>query len=309
MTPQQDSDDKEVIRIVKKESRGHEGSHGGSWKVAYADFVTAMMAFFLVMWIINMDDNVKQYIQGYFQNPVGYEAGKAAGSNPAMRTSSGMGLQAHRARERAEMRELAQEIRRSLESGEGLSDIAEHVNIEVTDRGLRIEFVEDQEEEIFFPLGSADLQPAAGEALRRIAPSLNEIGNPIVIEGHTDSRPVRRESYSNWELSTDRANAARRALRGGGLEDDRVEEVIGHADRDPSYPSRPRDARNRRFSVLLPFTTEPPPDVGRSAFGEDGGASPAAGSPAGGSPAGAGSDGSGSAASAPDGSGEAGGGS
>ena len=267
MNREDDSDGGEEIRIVRRESGGGGESHGGSWKVAYADFVTAMMAFFLVMWIINLDDSVKQYIQGYFQNPVGFEAGKAAGANPTFKASSGMGLQAHRARERARLEELGDEIRRTLAEQAGLSSIASHVHVEITDEGLRIEFVEARDEELFFPLGSARLQPRARRALQLIAPSLDAIGNPIVIEGHTDSRPVRRSGYSNWELSADRANAARRALRTGGLGQGRVEEVRGYADRDLSYPSAPRDPRNRRFSILLPFTTEAPASVEDDAFG------------------------------------------
>ena len=256
-------DGKKII-IVRKKVVGHGGHHGGSWKVAYADFVTAMMAFFLVMWILGMDENLKQSIEGYFSNPVGfrkgYSAGKSpvsAGSSPGVVKSSPIKLLSRTAEERT-FRETELEIRRKLES-RGLGSLGARLQVVVTRQGLRIELSEDEYGDTFFALGSAEMTPTMNVAMQVIGEELSRLPNPVVVEGHTDAAQFSGTS-SNWELSAARANAARRVLERAGLAASRVAEVRGHADRQLKHVDQPLDPRNRRITVFLPFRTEAPID-------------------------------------------------
>ena len=248
-----------VIRKVKK--HGHGGHHGGSWKVAYADFMTAMMAFFLVMWILGMDQNVRNAVEGYFSNPIGYRKGYSNGISPISAGTSPGRVNTRplqlvtRAQQTERFREAGERIRTQLQGNAELKGLAAQVEIVITDQGLRIELVEDGSGELFFAFGSAQVKPSAAQALRIIAQELQTVPNAIVLEGHTDSAPYINGSYSNWELSADRANAARRVLQMAGVAGERIVEVRGHADRDLKVASAPLDPRNRRISVLLPFTT------------------------------------------------------
>lgn len=254
------SDDQEVIRVVRPDEGGDDGHHGGSWKVAYADFVTAMMAFFLVMWIVGMDQEARELIQGYFNDPIGYKEAYGSGDSPvmdgqspsAMRRAGGVGLTG-KDRQRRRFEEVGERIKEKLESSPELADLAENIRIVVTEEGLRIEIAETADGETFFDLASAELKPAARKSLSLIAPELGRLENPVVLEGHTDARPLRRKGYSNWELSNDRANAARRALVSAGLRPARIREVRGYADRELREPDRPMAPANRRVSILLPF--------------------------------------------------------
>jgi chemotaxis protein MotB len=247
------------IIVIKKKKAGHGGHHGGSWKVAYADFVTAMMAFFLVMWIMGMDPAVKDMIQGYFNNPVGYNKTHSGGANVVGTGNSPLSLDAKRlallSREtqRRRFEEARTEILERLEGTDELKALKAQIEIVITDEGLRIELVETGDGETFFAFGSATLKPAAARALALIARELAELPNDVMLEGHTDSAPYGRAGYSNWELSVDRANAARRAMEGGGLEGGRVVEVRGYADRELRVRTNPLDPTNRRVSILLPF--------------------------------------------------------
>lgn len=258
------SKDKAKIVIIKKVKKGHGGHHGGSWKVAYADFVTAMMAFFMVMWILGMDENVKASVEGYFSNPVGMKKGYSTGASP-ISTGNSPGAVATkplklitRSYEERHFRELAEKIEVSLRDQEGLGQIAAQVEVVLTEQGLRIELVEAADGETFFAFGSASLKPAASRALAVIARQLTETTTPIVVEGHTDSAPFGRAGYTNWELSADRANAARRALQSAGLEAQHIREIRGYADHRLRNPDDPFDKSNRRISILLPFTANPP---------------------------------------------------
>lgn len=260
------SNNEKKIIIVKKVKKQHAAHHGGSWKVAYADFVTAMMAFFMVMWILGMDDKVKQAVEGYFTNPVGMRKGYSTGSSPLSSGSSPGRVRSTPVRmvtrsfEEQRFREIAKRLEATLRNA-GLGATGANIQVIVTDQGLRIELVEGPDGETFFAFGSAQLKPAAARALALVAEELKESAAGVVVEGHTDAAPFGSHGYSNWELSSDRANAARRVLEANGLGDGRIGEVRGYADHDLRNPKNPLDRANRRISILLPFSTPTPEEV------------------------------------------------
>jgi chemotaxis protein MotB len=254
---------KKIVIVRRKKVVGG-GHHGGSWKVAYADFVTAMMAFFMVMWILGMDEKVKQAIEGYFSNPVGYKKGAGAGSSPIASGSSPMKVNETqvkmivRSAEQRRFSDLAAQLRRVLDGNAQLKKLGAKVDVVVTKDGLRIELIESGSGEVFFPVGSSQMKAAAVIALQTVAPQLRSLTNPVVLEGHTDAmRYGTAANYTNWELSAERANAARRVLEAGGLPGGRVTEVRGLADRQPRNPDQPTAAENRRISILLPYSRIP----------------------------------------------------
>jgi len=254
------SKDKKKIIIKKKKGGDHGGHHGGSWKVAYADFVTAMMAFFLVMWIVGMDDKAKESVQGYFSNPVGFKKGFGSGTSPLASgqapvvTARSTPLPARLAEEAA--MEAVQARLEAAFSGEDLAALKEHVDITVTHEGLRIEFGEGLIGDATFASGSAVMTSSMLRAIAILGSEVAPLPNSVIIEGHTDAVPLSRPGgYSNWELSSDRANAARRALQTQGVDAKRIVSVRGFADRNPKIPDFPEDPRNRRVSILLPFRT------------------------------------------------------
>lgn len=251
--------------IIKKVKKGHgHAHHGGAWKVAYADFVTAMMAFFLVMWIVGMDDQTKQAIEGYFSNPVGYKKGYSAGATPLSSGNSPASVRKPplrlviRAYEQKRFEEVSRRLESKLDSAQALLGLSTRVEVALTEQGLRIELIEDGDGDTFFASGSARMTGTASAALGLIASELRDLGNAVVIEGHTDAVSYGASaSYTNWELSADRANAARRVLEAGGITPDRVQAVRGLADRKLRNPADPMDPANRRISILLPFSEQP----------------------------------------------------
>ena len=253
--------DRPNIIIVKKKKIMAAAHHGGSWKVAYADFVTAMMAFFMVMWIMNMDEGVKELVEGYFSNPVGFKKSFSGGRNILSQGNSLMSMEVRdnfiikRREEEQELRQAAEAIESALVDG-GLAEGANAVvEVVVTDQGLRIEMMETGEGETFFDKSSAELKPQLRTVLSVIASHIAELPNGLIVEGHTDALPFGRDGYGNWELSVDRANSARRVLEAGGLPSDRLFEVRGYADRSLKFVEDALDPRNRRISLLLPFDT------------------------------------------------------
>ncbi len=257
------------IVIVKKKVAGHGGHHGGSWKVAYADFVTAMMAFFMVMWILGMDDKTKSAIEGYFSNPVGYRKGYGAGSSPIAVGSAITNIQRTplrlvvRANEEKSFEAVRQRIMEQLAANDSLARMNAEVEVVVTKEGLRIELIESGTGDTYFPLSSARIKPATALVLQIVGTELATLSHPIVIEGHTDAAQFDPEAtYTNWELSADRANAARRVLEASGVGEGRLAEVRGYADRRLRLPTQPTAAANRRISLLLPFTNMPEGMVG-----------------------------------------------
>jgi chemotaxis protein MotB len=250
--------------IIKKAAKKHHGHHGGAWKVAYADFVTAMMAFFMVLWIMGMDASAKDMIQGYFQNPLGFKKAYGGGQNPMSSGNAPQSLNldlqrlALMAREAQQTRfvETIDHIRDRLEEIPELEPLREQIELIVTAEGLRIELIEGEEGAggIFFQSGSARMLSPARIAVEVIGQELANLPNRIVLEGHTDAAQYGSQQYSNWELSVDRANSARRALLASGVAAPRIVEVRGYADRQLRVPANPLDDSNRRISILLPFT-------------------------------------------------------
>jgi chemotaxis protein MotB len=251
------------IIIIKKKGHAHAGHHGGAWKVAYADFVTAMMAFFMVMWILGMDPNTKSSIEGYFSNPVGYKKGYSSGASPLSSGASPAAV--HTTAIKLVSRKIEEEalgstggrIKSRLKEA-GLAAIGDRIEIVKTNAGLRIELAEGANGQEFFEVASSHMTTTMQKTLEIVAIELSPLRNPVIIEGHTDAAQY-AGSYSNWELSADRANGARRILEGAGLNGARVVEVRGMADRELRNPQNPLDPRNRRITILLPFTTDPEP--------------------------------------------------
>lgn len=257
------SDGGTKIIIVKKKVKGHAAHHGGSWKVAYADFVTAMMAFFLVMWILGLEEGDRDIVQGYFSNPIGFRRSFSGGANiisqgntPAqidIRTT----LTVARKQEFDGLEEAADAIQAAIG---GMQIEGAEVEAVVTDQGLRIEMMETGEQPIFFDRSSARLQVNLVKLLEQLAPELEKLPNSIIIEGHTDTAPFGGSEYTNWELSVDRANAARRQLVKSGLSSNRIVGISGWADRELKESGDAHAPRNRRVTILLNFTTPDPND-------------------------------------------------
>jgi chemotaxis protein MotB len=251
------------IIIVKKGRGGHGGGHGGAWKVAYADFVTAMMAFFLVMWLLASGDNVKEAVQAYFQDPIGFnekvQAGLLVGSGIAVIPGPGQSAPPIEitqetlleVQERL-MAQAAEELRESLQAIiPNFEDLEQAITIEITPEGLMIELI-DGEKGNFFEIGSSVLAPRTKKILQAIAEQFGNFNNRVRIIGHTDARPYSiRGGYSNWELSTDRANSARRVMETAGLYQGQILNVAGYADQDLKNKANPYDVTNRRISILL----------------------------------------------------------
>jgi chemotaxis protein MotB len=259
------SKDGKKIIIVKKKSSGHGGHHGGAWKVAYADFVTAMMAFFMVMWIVGMDQNLRNSVEGYFSNPVGFKKGYSAGrspmssgNSPGQVQSAPVKLISQRVQEEKDLNDTGGRIKSRLKDA-GLTAIGDRIEVIETSSGLRIELADGGNGQDFFSMASASMTETMKKTLEIVSQELAPLRNPIIIEGHTDGSQY-AGLYSNWELSADRANAARRIMELSGMSPSRVLEVRGLADRQLRNPGNPLDPRNRRISILLPFTTSDPAD-------------------------------------------------
>ncbi|MEI6913786.1 MAG: flagellar motor protein MotB [Armatimonadota bacterium] len=244
------------IRVIKRK-KGHAPHHGGAWKVAYADFVTAMMAFFLVMWIIGLSNEVKQSIAGYFDDPIGFMKAVRAGNSPfsvselgARGSSEDKGI-GKDSKERKKMAHAKQIIEKVILKAPTFRNMKQSVTVKLTDSGLRIDLVESRQS-LFFDSGSAHITPESGKLLRLLAAELKKLPNPIMFEGHTDSRRLARsDGYSNWELSSDRANAARKMLVSAGYPEEQVSEVRGFADNRLRDPDNPDSMVNRRVSIVV----------------------------------------------------------
>lgn len=243
--------------IIKKVIEGGHGHHGGAWKVAYADFVTAMMALFIVLWILGQDDSIKANIQHYFNDPIGFAGGKG----PSVIDGAGNKIIAPKIMDGMEQKELERE--RLEEMGQNLisnlsmddfKDMIDQIDIEVTEEGLRIEIMESGKD-AFFEVGTASLKGNARSMLGVIGKQMSELDNKIVVEGHTDSRPFSNgnRGYSNYELSADRANSARRALLDSGLKANQIDEIRGYADNRLRNAANPFDVVNRRISIIVKY--------------------------------------------------------
>jgi chemotaxis protein MotB len=247
------------VIIVKKKGHGGHGHHGGAWKVAYADFVTAMMAFFLVMWLVGQSPKVKAAVGGYFRDPGVFETTKGGGVLPGsvegLKDSGVTPVPDSVKQAQAVLEQAAEHLREALQKVPALKALEDRIEITVTAEGLRIELLEN-EKNSFFAVGSAQLLPETVELLGVIAKELSPLGNKIALEGHTDSRPYgSRNGYTNWDLSTDRANAARRAMESHGLRAGQVDAIRGFADTRPRYPDDSLDPGNRRISIVVQSTS------------------------------------------------------
>jgi chemotaxis protein MotB len=233
------------IIIIKKKG-GHAKHHGGAWKVAYADFVTAMMALFIVLWLLSSSEQVKKAVGSYFQDPTG--SGKLMGSSMG---GTGESVTVNK----DNMNELKQKLEQAMKSIPKFQQMKNNVELTVTNEGLRVELIET-EKGMFFESGDAKPTPTGEELLARLATELGRMPNNLSIEGHTDARPyLGRASYGNWELSTDRANTARRLMQNSGLRPDQVTQVRGFADQRLRTPQDSAAASNRRVSVIVQYLT------------------------------------------------------
>jgi chemotaxis protein MotB len=224
--------------------------HGGAWKVAYADFVTALLALFIVLWMMNSSEGVKAAVHGYFHDPRGYTRTLGAGA-----ANVGEALKVNR----RNVEDLQKQIETALRQLPDFNKLRDNVKLTVTGEGLRIELMEN-EQGLFFITGRPEPTAAGQKVLAMVAEQIRKMPNKIVIEGHTDALPFRHalpsSKYGNWELSTDRANAARRLLIGDGVGPSQIVEVRGFADQNLLLPEAPGDPRNRRISLVVKFTAE-----------------------------------------------------
>lgn len=267
--------------IVKRIKKGGHGHHGGAWKIAYADFVTAMMAFFLLMWLLgSTTEGDKKGIADYFSSPLkvallsqGSGAGDAShvvkgGGQDLTRTTGQVkrgevdakrdtvNLQALKQEqvraEIARLEDLKKKVEQKIAASTRLAALASQIRLDMTRDGLRIQIVDEQNRPMFAS-GSAVVQPYMRELLQEIGHVLAEVPNRLTLEGHTDAQPFAggERGYSNWELSSDRANASRRELLAGGLAEDRVLRVQGLAASQPFDTADPLAAANRRISIIV----------------------------------------------------------
>jgi len=247
------------IIVIRRKKGGHGGHHGGAWKVAYADFVTAMMALFIVLWLMGSDKDIKEEISAYFNNPSG--PGKLTGT-----AAAGQGNALELPKE--DMKKLLQKIQQALLQVPDFKNLKDHVEITITSDGLRIELLES-EAGMFFESGKPTPSATGKTLLETLAVELGKLPNNILIEGHTDSKGFSRDDgYSNWELSADRANSARRLMQASGLRPEQIAQVRGFADRQLRHPEDPSAASNRRISVIVQYVTPPEPAAAEGAPSE-----------------------------------------
>jgi chemotaxis protein MotB len=266
------------VIFIKKKNRGH-GHHGGAWKVAYADFVTAMMALFIVLWLLTQSDQAsKETIAEYFRTgtmPGGsLSIGRPAGSNPPVAvdilpqgTSGGLSKRA--------LQKLKGAIEKMLKRSSkdpAVAKIAKNVTVKVSERGALIELV-DSDEDLLFAVASSELKPAVVRFLQELAPSLAETGAEIEIHGHTDARGYKDSKKNNWDLSYERADTAREVLEEAGVAHGRIQGILAHADTQPYVEGDPMAPQNRRLSILvtrgsMPSVDEKAPEEGEAPEGD-----------------------------------------
>ncbi|HUX46114.1 MAG TPA: flagellar motor protein MotB [Terracidiphilus sp.] len=240
------------IIVIKKKS-GHGGHHGGAWKVAYADFVTAMMSLFIVLWLMNSSVQVKRAVAGYFNDPRGTATQMGT-------TMSGTG-QIIAAADGSDLQALKEKLELEIQAQKDLRKLRKQIQITITSEGLRIEMLEDKNG-TFYESGSPQLSPRGQELLALLATELKTLPNKLLIEGHTDAAQYHRGAdYSNWELSADRANAARRIMQQHGVRANQVTQVRAYADQMLRDIANPYDPSNRRISILVKNQDAPLPGL------------------------------------------------
>jgi chemotaxis protein MotB len=235
-----------LTRIDDSRAEDDAAHSGGAWKVAYADFVTALMALFIVLWLISSTRDVREAVAGYFRDPKGYQR-----LNGSARAGSGEAL----AVSQTNIDQLKQKLEEAMRQLPGFEKFSRYVQFSVTGEGLRIELLEN-DGGMFFETGSPRPTDNGQRLFGLLAMQLRSLPNTIAIEGHTDSKAFRSQAldaYSNWELSFDRANMARRVMLAAGLRGDQVAEIRGYADRRTLASLDPADSRNRRVSVIMKY--------------------------------------------------------
>jgi chemotaxis protein MotB len=231
------------IIIIKKKA-GHGGHHGGAWKVAYADFVTAMMALFIVLWLLSSSVKVQKAVAGYFNDPSG--TSKLSGSDKE-------GSADNFVLSKENMADLKSQLEKKVKELPDFEKIKDHIDMTVTNEGLRIELTESATG-TFFDLGSPKISGEGAELLVALSHELGKLPNKLALEGHTDAKQYTGGStYGNWELSSDRANAARRLMVQNDLRIDQVTQVRGFADQRLRKPDAPLDPANRRISLIVQY--------------------------------------------------------
>jgi len=236
-----------AVIIINKKKKGHGGHHGGAWKVAYADFVTAMMALFIVLWLMNASKQVQEAVGGYFKDPRGNS--KMVGSN-----KNGSDMVAPLKKE--DMSKLKEQLLQSIHHLDKFDKLKSQIEITTTPEGLRIELMESAKG-TFFESGSAEPTAALRDLLGALSGELGKLPNNISVEGHTDSKAYSGErKYDNWDLSSDRANEARRLMVEQGVRTEQISQVRGFADRRPRLPEHPEDPSNRRVSIIVQYLVQ-----------------------------------------------------
>ncbi len=248
-------DHKENIIIIKKIS-GHAGHHGGAWKVAYADFVTAMMALFMVLWLLSSSAEVQKAVGGYFQDPTG--DGRMMGSQMSGAGGASVNL------DEDDMAKLKEKINSAMKEMSSFQQFKDNVKMIVTGEGLRVELIE-KEQGMFFESGKGHPSESGRDLIAKLAAEIGKLPNKVLIEGHTDSKAF-SGAYSNWELSADRANEARKVMMEGGMRSDQVAQIRGFADQHLRIPDDPENPGNRRISIIIQYRDDipapPPPAEG-----------------------------------------------
>ncbi len=239
------------IIIIRKKAAHHAGHHGGAWKVAYADFVTAMMALFIVLWLMASSDQVKKSIAAYFLDPKGNKheigSGGLAGSGKSMFLTVN------------DMQHLKTKLEEAFHSLPAVEKLKDQITMTITGEGLRIELVENSKG-VFFQSGNARPTDLGVEAIGLLASQLGQLPNSIILEGHTDAVSYGGENgYTNWELSTDRAHEARRLMQAHGVRPNQIKQIRGYADQSPRNIQNPMDPSNRRISVIVLYANLPTP--------------------------------------------------
>jgi chemotaxis protein MotB len=236
--------DKTPPIIILRKKGGHGGHHGGAWKVAYADFVTAMMSLFIVLWLMSASKPVQEAVGGYFRDPNGTATKKGS-------TNAGVGENFVLTKD--DMPKLKDQLEQKIREMRDFEKLKSHVEMTVTSEGLRIELSESAPG-TFFDSGSPKLNTDGHDLLIALAQELSKLPNKLSIEGHTDSKPYATSgNYSNWELSTDRANAARRLMQASGIGPNQITQVRGFADQRLRKFENPLDPSNRRISIIVQY--------------------------------------------------------
>jgi chemotaxis protein MotB len=265
--------------IILKKKGGHGGHHGGAWKVAYADFVTAMMSLFIVLWLMSSSKPVQEAVAGYFRDPLGTSTQKGSSMSG---TGAGTGESVVLSKDN--MPQLKDQLEQKIRQMNDFEKLKDHIEMTVTNEGLRIELMESASG-TFFDSGSAKLNGDGQDMLITLARELGKLPNKLSIEGHTDSKPYAGSgTYSNWELSADRANAARRLMQANGVGPNQITQVRGFADQDPRKPDEPLDPSNRRITLIVQYLAKPEEEKPASAadiegLGAKANSKPSAGAP------------------------------